>query len=234
MYKSGIIILLIAAAIIGGIWYLGMRQGAQAPATSSADAYSTTSAQAPQTGTAADVPGGSDPSQQPINNTDNQAKIMQATLHTNQGDITFEFNPELSQTAVDNFVKLAQQGFYDGTKFHRVIKGFMIQGGDPLSKDDSMSARWGTGGPGYKFNDEITPDSHNSIGMVSMANSGPDTNGSQFYINTANNSFLDGKYTVFAHVTSGMDVVTKIENTATDPSNDRPLSPMVVNSISLK
>lgn len=235
MHRSTLFIIPLALLILGAAWYVGIYKSSQTASQSPGDSYSTTTAQTPQTGTAANTPGGVDPSQQQIiSNQSNQDKIMQATLHTNQGDITFEFNPELSQTAVDNFIKLAQQGFYDGTKFHRVIKGFMIQGGDPLSKDDSMAARWGTGGPGYKFNDEITSGSKNNIGMVAMANSGPNTNGSQFYINTANNNFLDGKYTVFAHVIAGMDVVTKIENTQTDPSNDRPLSPMVVNSVTLQ
>ena len=163
---------------------------------------------------------------------DNQAKIMQATLHTNQGDITIEFSDATPNT-VANFVKLAGAGFYDGTKFHRVIKGFMIQGGDPLSKDDSMSARWGTGGPGYQFADEITGGNSNVIGTISMANSGPNTNGSQFFINTANNNFLDTKHTVFGRVVAGMDVVTKIENTAVGQA-DRPVSPMIINSIDLK
>jgi cyclophilin family peptidyl-prolyl cis-trans isomerase len=245
MHRSALLIIPLALLILGAIWYFAAGPGYPAQQSSTAsttDQYysSGTQAQAPgpQTGTAANTPGGVDPNQQQLqqqtNSTNNnQTKIMQATLHTNQGDITFEFNPELSQTAVDNFVKLAQAGFYDGTKFHRVIKGFMIQGGDPLSKDDSMSARWGTGGPGYQFKDEITSGSHNSIGMVSMANSGPNTNGSQFYINTANNNFLDGKYTVFAHVVAGMDVVTKIENTQTS-TGDRPVSPMVITSITLK
>ena len=109
----------------------------------------------------------------------------------------------------------------------------MIQGGDPLTKDDSQIAAWGTGGPGYKFADEITPDSHNDIGTVAMANSGPNTNGSQFYINVANNNFLDGKYVVFAKVTSGMDIVMDISNTPTD-SSDRPITPVVIESVTLK
>jgi peptidylprolyl isomerase len=160
-------------------------------------------------------------------------KIMHATLHTNQGDITIEFLDAQAPNTVANFVKLASAGFYDGTKFHRVIKGFMIQGGDPLSKDDSMMARWGTGGPGYQFADEISASNHNDVGTISMANAGPNTNGSQFFINTAPNNFLDGKHTVFGKVVAGMDVVTKIENTPTG-ANDRPDSPMVINSITLE
>ncbi|MBI2048676.1 MAG: peptidylprolyl isomerase [Parcubacteria group bacterium] len=158
---------------------------------------------------------------------------MQATLHTNQGDITIEFMGDDAPNTVANFTKLAGDGFYNGTKFHRVIKDFMIQGGDPLTKDDSMQARWGTGDPGYKFADEIHANNKNNIGTIAMANSGPNTNGSQFFINVANNNFLDGKHTVFGRVTAGMDVVAKIENTATAPG-DRPLSPMVIESVSLK
>lgn len=158
---------------------------------------------------------------------------MTATLHTNFGDITIElFGAEAPKT-VANFTKLASEGFYNNTKFHRVIKGFMIQGGDPLTKDDAMAARWGTGGPGYTFADEIHAGNENNIGVISMANAGPNTNGSQFFINVANNNFLDTKHTTFGRVTQGMEVVTKIENTPTAPG-DRPLSPVIITSITLK
>jgi peptidylprolyl isomerase len=160
-------------------------------------------------------------------------KIMNATLHTNKGDITIEFFDTDAPNTVANFVKLAQNHFYDGVKFHRVIKGFMIQGGDPLTKDDAMQARWGTGGPGYTFADEIRANNHNEAGTISMANAGPNTNGSQFFINVANNSFLDGKHTTFGRVTTGMDVVEAIEGVATN-ENDRPLDPVVINSVSLQ
>jgi peptidylprolyl isomerase len=165
--------------------------------------------------------------------TPNTKKVMQATLHTTKGDITIEFSAA-TPTTVANFTKLAGEGFYNGTKFHRVIKGFMIQGGDPLTKDDTMAARWGTGGPGYQFGDEITANNHNDIGTIAMANSGPNTNGSQFFINTAANNFLDTKHTVFGKVVAGMDVVKAIESTATNPANDRPLEAMVITSITLK
>jgi peptidylprolyl isomerase len=160
-------------------------------------------------------------------------KIMQATLHTTKGDITIEFSAA-TPTTVANFTKLAGEGFYNGTKFHRVIKGFMIQGGDPLTKDDTMAARWGTGGPGYQFGDEITAANHNDVGTIAMANSGPNTNGSQFFINTAANNFLDTKHTVFGKVVAGMDVVKAIESTPTSAGNDRPLEAMVITSITLK
>jgi len=130
----------------------------------------------------------------------------------------------------ENFVKLAKEGFYDGTKFHRVIKGFMIQGGDPQTKDDALMARWGTGGPGYKFEDEIHGQNRNDVGTIAMANSGPNTNGSQFFINTAPNNFLDAKHTVFGKVIQGMDVVNAIQDVETTGS-DRPVEPVVILSI---
>lgn len=167
-----------------------------------------------------------------INKEVNNKKIMQATLHTNMGDITIEFSNTTPRT-VDNFIKLAKEGFYNDTKFHRVIKGFMNQGGDPLTKDDSRADYWGTGGPGYKFDDELTSTNRNDVGTISMANSGPNTNGSQFFINVAPNNFLDTKHTVFGKVTAGMDVVTAINNVATG-ANDRPVKPVVLESISLK
>ena len=156
-----------------------------------------------------------------------------ATLHTTKGDVVIELLGADAPDTVANFIKLAQSGFYDGTKFHRVIKGFMIQGGDPLSKDDAMAARWGTGGPGYQFADEIRPGNRNDIGTIAMANAGPNTNGSQFFINTAANNFLDTKHTVFGKVVAGMEVVKAIEATPTG-SNDRPVEPMVITSITLE
>ncbi len=162
----------------------------------------------------------------------NPVKITTATLRTSLGDITIEFFPDRAPKTVENFIKLAQSGFYDGVKFHRVIKDFMIQGGDPLSKDDSLMSSWGTGGPGYKFADEISANNKNDIGTISMANAGPNTNGSQFFINVNANNFLDSKHTVFGKVIKGMEVVTAIENTPT--SNDRPTTAVVIKGIDLK
>lgn len=175
---------------------------------------------------------GTNTDQTTIINNDNNKKIMNAILKTNMGEITIEFS-ETTPKTVENFTKLAKEGFYNGTKFHRVIKGFMNQGGDPLSKDDSQKQFWGTGGPGYKFNDEISASNKNDVGTISMANSGPNTNGSQFFINVAPNNFLDTKHTVFGKVVSGMDVVTAINNTPTDGS-DKPLKPVILESITLK
>lgn len=158
---------------------------------------------------------------------------MTATLQTSKGNIVIEFFPDQAPKTVENFINLAKSGFYDGTKFHRVIKDFMIQGGDPLTRDDSKAAMWGTGGPGYKFEDEITGENKNIAGTISMANAGPDTNGSQFFINVADNNFLDTKHTVFGRVVSGMEVVVAIENTPANQA-DQPLTPVVVGSITLE
>jgi len=162
----------------------------------------------------------------------NQEKNMTATLHTNQGDITIEFFKLQAPNTVANFIKLAKEGFYDGIKFHRVIKGFMIQAGDPLTKDDSKMDLWGTGGPGYSFADEIKASNRNDTYTISMANSGPNTNGSQFFINVGANNFLDTKHTVFGKVVSGMDVVKIIENVKTEEA-DQPVEAVVIESVTL-
>src|SRR6187200_2523449 len=136
-----------------------------------------------------------------------------ATLHTNHGPIELELHDDDAPTTVENFRKLAEDGFYDGVIFHRVIPDFMIQGGDPTGT--------GSGGPGYQFEDE--PNQHRvERGALAMANAGPNTNGSQFFIVTADACpWLDGKHTVFGRVTSGMDVVDAISMLETD-SADRP------------
>lgn len=167
-----------------------------------------------------------------INIKDNK-QMTKATFKTNKGSFEIEFLADQAPKTVENFIKLASQGFYTGTKFHRIIEGFMNQGGDPLTKDDSMSARWGTGGPGYKFDDEITPANKNIIGTISMANSGPNTNGSQFFINVANNNFLDSKHTVFGKVVEGLDVVLDMNKVTTD-ANDRPIDSVIIESITLE
>ncbi len=158
---------------------------------------------------------------------------MNLVFHTNKGDIAIEIFATDAPNTVANFIKLAKEGFYDGTKFHRVIKDFMIQGGDPLTKDDSLSARWGTGGPGYEFKDEIHANNQNVAGTISMANSGPNTNGSQFFINVKDNNFLDTKHTVFGRVAAGMDVVRAIETTPVGVS-DRPVEPVIIESITVQ
>ena len=144
-----------------------------------------------------------------------------AIIKTNMGDIEVEFFVEKAPLTVTNFTGLADIGFYDGTKFHRVIKDFMIQSGDPLSKDDTKEAEWGTGGPGYAFKDEIN-DEKLVRGAIAMANSGPNTNGSQFFIVTAQATpWLDGKHTVFGKVVGGMDVVLAISELPRRRETDR-------------
>jgi len=150
-------------------------------------------------------------------------------LKTNLGDIKVEFFGTDSPKTVNNFLTLAKSGFYDGTRFHRVIKDFMIQGGDPNSKDDDWSND-GMGGPGYKFEDEFN--SHPLVrGSLAMANSGPNTNGSQFFIVTAPSTpWLDGKHTNFGQVIKGMEIVDKIEASEVN-SDDHPLKDAEIKSI---
>jgi len=154
-----------------------------------------------------------------------------AVIKTNFGDITVKFYAQESPITVNNFLNLAKAGFYSGTKFHRVIKDFMIQGGDPNSKDDDWSND-GQGGPGYQFQDEFNQ--HKLVkGSLAMANSGPNTNGSQFFIVTAAaTSWLDGKHTNFGQVTGGLDVVEKIGKVKVN-ENDHPTEDVIINSIEL-
>lgn len=166
-------------------------------------------------------------------NTMEQETIM-VTMITSQGNIEIELWKDKAPKTVENFITLAQNGFYDGTRFHRVIEGFMIQGGDPLSKDTAQMARWGTGGPGYQFADEIHSENKNIAGTISMANAGPNTNGSQFFINVADNSYLDTRHTVFGKVVSGYDVVETISLVDTIPGADRPVQDVVIESIEVK
>lgn len=153
-------------------------------------------------------------------------------LKTNFGDISLELFEKDAPETVKNFLKLAKENFYNDTKFHRVIKNFMIQGGDPLSKDDKPEND-GTGGPGYTFKDEIN--SHKLVrGILAMANAGPNTNGSQFFIVTAlETPHLDGKHTAFGKVIDGMETVEKIENLPTD-KNDRPKQDAIIKSVEIK
>ncbi len=147
-----------------------------------------------------------------------------ATMTTSEGDVVLELFDEDAPNTVENFRKLAGDGFYDGLIFHRVIRGFMLQGGCPEGS--------GTGGPGYKFDDEIND--HLLVrGALAMANAGPNTNGSQFFIVTADEcSWLDGKHTVFGRVTQGMDIVDAIDAVETD-GRDRPVSPVGIEKVSV-
>lgn len=152
------------------------------------------------------------------------SKEYQALIQTNRGDIKVELYASDTPKTVNNFVYLAQNNFYQGTIFHRVIKDFMIQGGDPTGT--------GMGGPGYKFEDE---DSSNKLvkGSLAMANSGPDTNGSQFFIVTTESTpWLDGKHTNFGQVIEGMDVVEKIAQVKTG-AQDKPIEPVVIEGVEI-
>jgi cyclophilin family peptidyl-prolyl cis-trans isomerase len=147
-----------------------------------------------------------------------------ATLHTNHGAIAIELFDEDAPKTVENFLKLARDGFYDGVVFHRIIPDFMIQGGDPTGT--------GTGGPGYTFEDEFN-DHKVERGALAMANAGPNTNGSQFFIVTTGAApWLDGKHTVFGRVTEGMDAVDTIEQVDTD-AQDKPHEPVVIERVEL-
>jgi peptidyl-prolyl cis-trans isomerase B (cyclophilin B) len=155
-----------------------------------------------------------------------------AVIKTTEGEMVLEFWPDVAPSHVENFKKLARQGFYDGTCFHRVIKGFMIQGGDPLTKDLSREDQWGTGGPGYRIKAEFNERSH-VRGVLSMARSNdPNSAGSQFFICHGNPSFLDRQYTAFGKLIMGDDVLEKIATTPTHPQ-DRPNKRMGVDSIKI-
>jgi peptidyl-prolyl cis-trans isomerase B (cyclophilin B) len=149
---------------------------------------------------------------------------MNATLQTNHGAIAIELFPDDAPKTVDNFIKLARDGFYDTVIFHRVIPDFMIQGGDPTGT--------GSGGPGYSFEDEIN-DHKVERGALAMANAGPNTNGSQFFVVTADACpWLDGKHTVFGRVTDGMDVVDTISQLPRD-ARDKPHEPAIIECVEL-
>ena len=149
---------------------------------------------------------------------------MNATLHTNHGAIGVELYPDDAPKTVDNFVKLARDGFYDGLIFHRVIPDFMIQGGDPTGT--------GRGGPGYQFEDEFNQHEVDR-GALAMANAGPNTNGSQFFIVTADACpWLDGKHTVFGRVTSGIEIADKIAELTSD-GNDKPREDAVIERVEI-
>jgi len=168
--------------------------------------------------------------------------MMMAHFTTSEGNFTARlFDVEVPKT-VANFAGLAEgtiewtdprtgkktkEPYYNGTVFHRVIADFMIQGGDPLGQ--------GTGGPGYKFADEFSPKlRHSKPGILSMANSGPNTNGGQFFITLVPTGWLDNKHSVFGEITEGMDVVNKIGKTATSKPGDRPLKPITINSVTIE
>ena len=222
--STGVVILLFT----GAFFYLN--QGAEAPSDENEANISDSD------GSLEAIEEGQSPGE--ANETQDSAEMpnsIQLTLKTQKGDIEMELYPNAAPKTVENFVKLARENFYDGVRFHRVVPGFVIQGGDPLSKTNDPKV--GTGGPGYTFEDEINPKSlgltdeqiasleaqgykYNydlqslpvDAGTIAMANSGPNTNGSQFFIVTESaQTHLNGKHTVFGKVTKGMDVVLNIE-----------------------
>ena len=161
-----------------------------------------------------------------------------AIIKTSAGEMTIEFWSDVAPKTVDNFKTLAKKGFYDGTAFHRIIKGFMIQGGDPLTKDGSREGEWGTGGPGYQIKAEFNNRSHQR-GVVSMARSQhPDSAGSQFFICLGDASFLDRKYTAFGQLTKGDDVLGILGDSPVRSGNggerSKPIARVTVESIRIE
>ena len=155
-----------------------------------------------------------------------------AILTTSAGEMILEFWPDVAPGHVKNFTDLANKGFYDGTCFHRVIKGFMIQGGDPLTKDASKEDHWGTGGPGYQIKAEFNDKPH-TRGVLSMARSqNPDSAGSQFFICLGDPRFLDRQYTAFGKLIRGDDVLEKIATSPTHPG-DRPVTKITLTSVKI-
>jgi peptidyl-prolyl cis-trans isomerase B (cyclophilin B) len=160
-----------------------------------------------------------------------------AVIKTSAGEMVIEFWPDVAPKTVQNFKDLARKGFYDGTCFHRIVKGFMIQGGDPLTKDPEAEGRWGTGGPGHKVKAEFNDKAH-VRGVLSMARSqDPDSAGSQFFICLADAKFLDRQYTAFGKLIKGDDVLAKLGDTATTRGgggeNSRPTSRVGVESVKI-
>lgn len=154
------------------------------------------------------------------------AEPATAVFETNMGNFEVKLATDLAPKTSGNFISLAEKGFYNGLTFHRVIDGFMIQGGDPNGD--------GTGGPGYTIKDEFTSKLlHDGEGVISMANAGPDTGGSQFFITLRECSWLDGKHAVFGKVVKGMDVVRRIGKVKTD-ANDKPVEPVVIKKITIE
>ncbi|MAG52393.1 MAG: peptidylprolyl isomerase [Nanoarchaeota archaeon] len=154
-------------------------------------------------------------------------------METSMGVMEFELFEDKVPETTNNFNQLVNNGFYDGVRFHRVIKDFMVQTGDPLSKDVSKQEMWGTGGPGYTIHDEFLSElKHDKKGLLSMANSGPNTGGSQFFITLVPTPWLDNKHTIFGKIISGEDVLDKIGNVETE-GPDRPKEDVIINKITI-
>lgn len=221
--------------IVGaGFWWFGR---APAPAMQSTDTYGTSQTTTGTPDAIAPATTNSQTNQQSTNTMGNP----HVTLKTSQGDIVLELFTDKMPITAGNFVKLAKEGYYTNTKFHRVIPNFMIQGGDPLTKDDSKMAQWGTGGPGYAIKDEFVAGLSNVRGTIAMANAGPGTGGSQFFINVVDNKALDfdvpdpnnSAHPVFGKVIAGMDVVDQISKSARNP-RDVPTTPIVITAVEVQ
>lgn len=163
-----------------------------------------------------------------------------AVFETSMGTFKLELFMDQMPITAGNMKTLIEQGYYDGQRFHRIIDGFMIQGGDPQSKDDSLRSRWGTGGPGYTIEDEHVAGLSNLRGTISMANSGPQSGGSQFFINLVDNTYLDwdkppmqSKHPVFGKIVDGMDVIDKIGSVETN-MYDQPTTDVVITKVTLE
>lgn len=220
--KVGIAIVVVAAILfIGGMTYVSSRQASSAQQVSSEEKKIDTPSQPVETST-------QEESSTQVAMEINQEKTYSATLHTSEGDVIIALNAKETPITVNNFVTLSRKKFYDTTIFHRVIKGFMIQGGDP--KGD------GTGGPGYRFDDEPFKGEYTK-GTVAMANSGPNTNGSQFFI-MHDDVPLPKNYVIFGSVAKGIEVIDKIASAevAMSPSGEpsKPIKPVVVTSVEIK
>ena len=154
------------------------------------------------------------------------SKTYVAVMETNKGEMVIKFKPDVAPMHVTNFIYLARMGYFDGLKFHRVIKGFMAQGGDPLGN--------GTGGPGYQFNGEFSPKAlHNAPGVLSTANAGPGTDGSQFFIMFRAYPSLDGKYSIFGQVEEGLETLRAIE-AAGNPGDGPPVEPLSITKVTIE
>jgi|TARA_B100001971_G_C18022992_1_gene448446 peptidyl-prolyl cis-trans isomerase A (cyclophilin A)/peptidyl-prolyl cis-trans isomerase-like 1 len=166
-----------------------------------------------------------------IGGCNNKMSNTKVKIETNLGEMEFELFDELTPKTVENFKKLIEQDFYNGQRFHRVIKDFMIQMGDPLSKDISQKDRWGTGGPGYVIKDEFTNElRHNKKGLLSMANKGPNTGSSQFFITLIPTPWLDDKHAIFGQIIKGDSILEDIGKTQVDGA-DRPVKDVIIERI---
>lgn len=232
--KNLILSIIVVGVVIMGVYYL-VRDPKPTPdilnndlGVKTGDMFSTTTSPVFEDGTLPPEESTSN-NNVPTNTTNTNKKTNMITLETNYGKIVIETYNEDAPNTVKNFVTLADKGFYNGLTFHRVIKGFMIQGGDPSGN--------GTGGPGYKFNDELNPATPSykagyKKGVVAMANAGPNTNGSQFFIMHADYP-LPNAYTIFGKVVEGQDVVDEIANVSVGAS-DKPVTPVVMKTVTAR